>query len=236
MTSKGQEGDSLHVTKSNHADGLPDAQTNTRSHTTVETTDAIAVVDVLESLADGQVLGAVRVRGLALHLDTDNLNGLVPGGQTTTETGSQDLFRGGQLSAFLLVGNLADSRLSETGQTEAGTPVGSLANGDGIDTTVDTADTFLAVDIHEGREGAGGLHTGGGHLVLGDLDGLHAGAEAHGSVGLSDTASHTTADTGDKVIGTEGAGVVFGLGGDEEENRTLGGCLNPGPRNESLVV
>lgn len=74
----------LHVTKSNHADGLPDAQTDTRSHTTVETTDAVAVVDVLESLADGQVLGAVRVRGLALHLDTDNLNGLVPGGQTTT--------------------------------------------------------------------------------------------------------------------------------------------------------
>lgn len=226
----------LHVTKSNHADGLPDAQTDTGSDTTVEATDAVAVVDVLESLADGQVLGAVRVRSLALHLDTDNLNRLVPGGETTTQTGSQDLFPGGQLSAFLLVGSLTDSRLSETGKTEAGTPVGSLANGDGIDTTVDTADALLAIDIHEGREGAGRLNSGGGHLVLGNLNRLHAGTETHSSVGLSDTASHTTTDTGDKVIGTEGAGIVFGLGGDEEENRTLGGCLNPGPRNESLVV
>jgi hypothetical protein len=226
----------LHVTKSNHADGLPDAQTDTGSHTTVEATDAVVVVDVLESLADGQVLGAVRVRGLALHLDTDNLNRLVPGGQTTTETRSQDLFPGRQLDAVLLASNLADSRLSETGQTEARTPVGSLANGDGVDTAVDTADALLAVDIHKGLESAGRLNTGGGHLVLGDLDGLHAGTETHSSVGLSDTASHTTADTGHEVIGAEGASVVFGLGGDEEENRTLGGCLNPGPRNESLVI
>jgi hypothetical protein len=36
--------------------------------------------------------------------------------------------------------------------------------------------------------------------VLGDLDGLHAGTETHSSVGLSDTASHTTADTGIRGI------------------------------------
>lgn len=72
--------------------------------------------------------------------------------------------------------------------------------------------------------------------MLCDLDRLHAGTETHGSVSLSDTASHTTADTGDEIIGTEATGVVLGLRGDEEEDRTLGGCLNPGPRNESLVV
>jgi hypothetical protein len=72
--------------------------------------------------------------------------------------------------------------------------------------------------------------------VLGDLDRLHAGTETHGSIGLSDTTSHTTADTTDEVIGTEALSVVFGLGGDEEEDRALGGGLNPGPRNESLIV
>lgn len=231
-----EEVNNLHVTKSHHADGLPDTETDTGSYTTVETADAVVVVDVAEGLADGQVLRAVGVGGLALHLDTDNLDGLVPGGETTTETGCQDLFKGRQLSAFLLVSDLADSRLSQTRETEAGTPVGGLADSNSVDTTVDTADALLAVDIHEGREGAGRLSASGGHLVLGDFDRLHAGTETHGSVGLSDTTSHTTADTGDEVVGTEGAGLVLGLGGDEQENRTLGGCLNPGPRNESLIV
>jgi hypothetical protein len=72
--------------------------------------------------------------------------------------------------------------------------------------------------------------------VLGDLDRLHAGTETHGSIGLSDTTSHTTADTTDEVIGTKALSVVFGLGGDEEEDRALGGGLNPGPRNESLII
>jgi hypothetical protein len=72
--------------------------------------------------------------------------------------------------------------------------------------------------------------------VLGDLDGLHAGAEAHGSIRLRNTTGHTTADSTDEVTGAQAAGLVLGLGGDEQEDCTLGGCLNPGPRNESLVV
>jgi hypothetical protein len=65
--------------------------------------------------------------------------------------------------------------------------------------------------------------------VLGDLDRLHAGAETHGSVGLCDTTGDTTDDATTELIGTEAAGVVFGLGSDEKENGTLGGGLNPGP-------
>jgi hypothetical protein len=72
--------------------------------------------------------------------------------------------------------------------------------------------------------------------VLGDLDGLHAGAETHGGIGLGDTTGHTTGDTTEEVVRAKGAGVVLGFGGNEEEDGALGGGLNPGPRNESLIV
>jgi len=226
----------IHVTKSHHADGLPDTETHTGSHAPVETLDTVVLVDVLEGLADRQVLGPVRVLGLALHLDSDDLDGLVPGGETTTKTRREDLLPGGQLLGVLLAGDLADSGLSQTRETEARTPVGGLTNSHGVDTAVDTTDTLLAVDVHEGRKGAGGLDTGSSHLVLGDLDCLHASTETHGRIGLGDTASHTTADTTDEVIGAKAPSVVFGLGGDKEEDGALGGGLNPGPRNESLIV
>lgn len=229
-------GKNVHVTKSHHADSLPNTQTNTGRNTTVQTLEAVGIVDILESLADGQVLGTVRVLSLALHLNPNNLNRLVPSRQTTTETRGKHLLPSRQLLALLLAGDLADGRLGQTGQTEAGTPVGSLANGDGVDTTVDTADTLLAIDVHERGKGAGGLDAGRGHFVLGNLDGLHAGAETHGGVGLGDTTSHTTGNTTDEVVRTQGAGLVFGFGGDEEEHGALGGGLNPGPRNESLIV
>lgn len=229
-------GNNSHVTKSHHADRLPDTQSNTRRHTAVETTDTVVVVDVFESLADGEVLGPVGVLGLALHLNTDDLNGLVPGGQTTTKTRCEDLLPGRQLLAVLLVGHLADGSLRQAGETEPGAPVGSLANGNGIDTAVDTTDALPAVNVREGREGARGLDTLRGHLVLGDLNRLHAGTEAHGRVGLGDTTDHTTGDTAEEVVGADPAGLVFGFGGDEQEDGALGGGLNPGPRNESLIV
>jgi hypothetical protein len=177
-----------HVTNCNHADSLPNAQPDTGSDTAVETSDAVVGVDVLEGVADSHLLGAVGVLLLTLHLDADDLDGLVPGAEATTQGAGQDLLRGAELLAVLLAGGGADPALGETAETETATPVCHLADGNGVDALVDTTDTLLAVDAHEGLEGGGGLDAGGGHLVLGDFDRLHAGAEAHGGVSLGDTA------------------------------------------------
>lgn len=226
----------LHVTKSHHADGLPDTQAYAGSDTAIETLDTVAVVDVLEGLADGQVLGSVRVFGLALHLHTDHLDGLVPGRKTTTESRGEDLLRRAELLLLVLARDVTDGGLGQTRETETGAPVRSLADGDRVHAAVDTPDSLPAVDVHEGRKGAGRLHPLGGHLVLGDLHRLHAGAETHGRIGLSDTTGHTSGDTSEEVRSARHLGIVLRLGRDEEEDSALGGGLNPGPRNETLVV
>ena len=71
--------------------------------------------------------------------------------------------------------------------------------------------------------------------MLGDLDGLHAGAETHGGVGLGYTTSDTTDDATTELAGTGAASIVFGFGGDEEEDGALGGSFNPSPRDKTLV-
>jgi hypothetical protein len=71
--------------------------------------------------------------------------------------------------------------------------------------------------------------------VLGDLNRLHASAETHGSVGLSETTSHTAGNTRNEVVGAGVAGVELGLGCDEEEDGALGGCFDPSPGDETLV-
>jgi hypothetical protein len=71
--------------------------------------------------------------------------------------------------------------------------------------------------------------------VLGDLDRLHAGAETHGGIGLGDTTGHTTNDATTELGGAKAASIELGLGGDEEQDRALGGGFNPGPGNETLV-
>lgn len=226
----------LHVTKSHHANGLPDTQANTRRHATVETLNTIGIIDILESLANSQVLRSVRVILLALHLNPNDFNRLVPGGETTTQTGRQNLFNRGKLLAVVLASDLTDSSFSQTGETESGAPVGSLTDSNRVDTTVDTPDTLLTIDIHEGCEGAGGLHTRSSHLVLGDLDRLHAGTETHGSVGLGNTTGHTSGYTGEEVGGTEHLGTELCLRRDEEKDSAFSRGLNPGPRNETLIV
>ena len=116
-----------------------------------------------------------------------------------------------------------------------GAPVRSLSHCDGVDTLVDTTDTFSTVDGHECLHGAGDVLARGRGLVLCDFDCLHTCAETHCGVGLSETTDHTTSDTADKGGGTEVSSVEFGLGGDEEEDGALGGRLDPGPGNEALV-
>jgi hypothetical protein len=225
----------LHITERNHADRLPNAETNSRSNATVQTFHTVLAVDVVESLADRQVLGAVGVDRLGLHLDTDNLNGLIPCGQTTTKRGGRDFLNDAELLAALLAHHLADSRLGDTRETEARAPVGDLAHGNGVDTAVDTADTLLAVDSHERLQGAGRLHAAGCHLVLCNLYRLHARAEAHGGVCLRETTDHAARDARDEVVRAGGLGVVFGFRSDEEEDGALRGGLDPGPWNEALV-
>lgn len=71
--------------------------------------------------------------------------------------------------------------------------------------------------------------------MLGDLDRLHAGAEAHSRVGLRQTTGHTTRNARREVTSAKGLGVVLGLRGDEEEDGALGGGFDPCPWDQTLV-
>lgn len=204
-------GESLHVSDSNHANRLPNAETNSRGNTSVEAPDAIVVINVTESVTDRHLLGSVGVVLLALHLDTDDLDRLVPSAETTTESTSKNLLAGRELVALLLAGGRADPALGQSAETETGSPVGHLSDGDSVDSLVDTADTLLVVNAHKGLEGGGRLDTGSGQLVLGDFDRLHAGAETHGGVGLGNTTGDTTKNATAKLRSTHVASVELGL-------------------------
>lgn len=225
-----------HVTQSNHTNSLPNAESNTRSDTTVQSFDAVAFVDVLECFSDRQILGSVWVIGLALHLHPNDFDGLIPRRQTTTEGAGDDLFKATELLSLLLVGHFPNGRLGQSGETESRSPVGGLADRDRVDALVDASDAFLSVDVGKGLEGRRGFHALRGQLVLGYLHRLHAGAETHGRVRLGDTADHATGDARNKVVGSKRLGVVLCLGGDEEEDGTLCRGFDPGPGDETLVV
>ena len=105
----------------------------------------------------------------------------------------------------------ARENVRDTAQTESGTPVGDLPDGNGVDTLVDTGDTLTAVDVHESSHGAGGFGAGLDGLVLGHLNRLHASAETHGRVGLRQTTRHATNYAGTEVVGAEALGVVLGF-------------------------
>jgi len=215
------EGNS-HVTHGNHADRLPYTEANARCDTAIEALETIGLVNVLERVAHRHLLGAVGVVLLALHLDADHLNGLVPGRETTTEGRSRDLLSHAQLLAVLLGRHLANALLGQTAETEARAPVGHLADGNSIDTLVDATDALAPVNVHEGGPGAGGRGTRCRQLVLGDLDSLHAGTEAHGRVRLHHTARHAADDTAAELASPRNASVVLGLGRHEEEHGALG--------------
>lgn len=225
----------IHIAQSNHADRLPNTQTNARRDTPVETLHAVIRIDVLRRRHDVQVLGAIRIHRLALHLNADNLNRLVPGGQTTTQRRRKHLLHDAQLLAVLLARNATDAALSNARQTEAGAPVGDLAHGDSVDTAIDAADALLAPDLHERLHGARRLHARSRDLVLRDLDRLHARAEAHGRVRLREAADHAARDAGHKGRGAEALRIELCLGRDEEQHGTLGRGFDPGPRNQALV-
>ena len=108
------------ITKRDHAHRLPDTQPDSGSHTTVETLDARSLVDVAEGVADGHLLGTVRVLLLGLHLHAYDFDGLVPGGKTTTEGGGEDLLRDGEfLRVVGLAGRGADAVLTVKGKVSS---------------------------------------------------------------------------------------------------------------------
>ena len=224
-----------HVTESHHAHGLPNAETNARCNTTVEALDTVLRVDVAEGVSDSHLLGTVGILSLALHFDANDLNRLVPSAEATTNGGSSNLLDCAELLVLGLASHLLDTVLSETAETESASPVGHLANSDGVNTLVDTADTFATVDFHEGLESRLRLDTGSGELVFGDFHRLHAGAETHGSIGLRNTTGHTTDDATTKFRRAEATGVVLGLRSDEEKNGALGGGFDPSPGDQTLV-
>lgn len=214
---------------------MPNAQPDAWHHTTVQTPDTILGVDVCQCVPNSHLCRPIRIHGLALHLHADDLDGLVPRAETTTQTRREDLLPRIQLSAILLPSRLADALLRKAAEAETRSPVRHLADGYGIDSLVDAPDSLFPVYIHEGSEGSRGLDACGGHLGLGNLDGLHTSAETHGRICLRDTTHDTSSDTGSEITSTRGARVVFGFGGDEQEDGALGGGLNPGPGDETLV-
>jgi hypothetical protein len=216
------ERENLHITQCNHANGLPYTQADARSDATVEPSHAVLGIHILQCLAHSQVLWPVGVLSLALHLNTNDLNRLIPCRQTTTDTTGDDFLHSSQLLAMLFACRLSDALLCESGETEARTPVCDLANGDCVDTLIDASNTLFPVDVSKGLECGGRLDTLSGHLVLCDLNGLHARAETHCSICLRQTTKHASRDTGNEVVGTKGFGIVLGFGSDEEEDGALG--------------
>lgn len=235
LTSKLLDSLLCNIAQRNHADRLPNAESDPRGDTPVQSLDTVLLVNVLERATHAHLLRAVWILGLALHLDPDDLDGLVPGTETTAQRRRQDLLRHAQFLPIFLARRLPDPRLRNATEAEARPPVGDLADGDGVDATVDTPDTLAAVDVHERRHRAWWLHARRRNLVLGDFDRLHAGAEAHGCVGLGQTADHAASDASDEAVGAEAASVVLGLGGDEEEDGAFGGGFDPSPGDQPLV-
>jgi hypothetical protein len=225
----------LHITHCNHADCLPNSQSNTRNNATVQTLKPILRIDILESITDSHFSRTVWIDRLTLHLNSDDLNRLIPSTETTTKTTGKDLLESAQLGSFFFTCSFANTLFCKTGKTESGTPISHLSDGYRINTLVDTLNTFFAVDIHECSECAWWFDTRGRDLVFCDFDRLHASAESHRGICLCDTSCYSTTDSCCEVTSSEGSRIVFGFRCDEEEDSALSGRLDPGPRNESLV-
>ena len=214
---------------------MPNAQSDPWSHPPVQTLDPVLRVDVPQRLTNGQILRPLWIVLFALHFHTDDLNRLIPRAQPTAQPAGHDLFQPTELLTILLPRHFPQRQLGRTRESESRTPVGRLADRDGVDALVDPPDPLLAVDVGKGRPRARGLYALRRQLVLCDFDRLHARAEAHSGVGLCDAASHAAQDAGGEVVGAECFGVVLGFGGDEEEDGAFCGRFDPGPGDKTLI-
>ena len=127
-------------------------------------------------------------------LNADDLNGLVPSGQSTTNGRSGNLLQCTQLIVFGLTLGFPDEGFSETRETHAGreldtkhhprcshnapgAPVSTLAYCDSVHTLVDTPNTLSTVDVSEHGPSRWRVDTGHGLLVTRDLSRFHACTE-----------------------------------------------------------
>lgn len=247
------------IPQSNHTHRLPNPQSNPRRNTPVQSFDTILLVNVRESVADGHLRRTVRVDGFGLHFHAHDFDGLVPGRETSSESGGEDSFWGGEFLSFGFTVEGADAvftrRQSDvsrelssgvpkrkrmlysrnTTQPKPRPPISNLPHSNRINSLINPSNSLGAIDPHERRKRARRFDSRFHSLVLRDLHRLHARAESHGRVGLCETARHATADARDKVAGAEGFGVEFSFRGDEEEDGAFGRGFDPGPGDESLV-
>jgi len=100
-------------------DGLPDTQSNTGSNTSVKTLHTVLAVDVLGCRGHSHLLRPVGVLRLTLHLNANDLDRLVPSGETTTDSRCQDLLWHRKLLAFRLASQRSNTVLSHTRQSES---------------------------------------------------------------------------------------------------------------------
>ena len=226
----------LHIAQRHHAYRLPHAQPDSRRDASVQPLDTVLPIDITQRLPNRQVLRPIRIDRLALHLHANHLNRLIPSAQPPSQARTRNLLQRTQPLALLFPRHPPDPRLRRATQPEARAPIRRLPNRDRVHAPVDAADALFAVNVHESRPRRGRLDARGGDLVLRDLDRLHAGAEAHGRVGLRHAAGHAAADAADEVAGAEGFGVVFRFRGDEEEDGAFGRGFDPGPGDEALVI
>ena len=215
---------------------MPNAQPNPRSNATVQTSHAVVGVDVLERLSHCQVLWSIWILRLALHLNPNDLDRLIPSAETTAQTAGQDLLEVAQFLTVFLARHPTDACLRKPRQTEATTPICRLPNRNGVHATVDTTDSLLPVDVHEGGERARWLPTLSGDLVLCNLYRLHACTESHSGIRLRYTTGHASRDSCHEVIGAERLGIELGFRGDEEQDGSLCRGFDPGPRNQALII
>lgn len=115
--------------------------------------------------------------GKGTDLDSDNLDRLVPGSQSSTDGTGEDLVESAKLFTFFDTPHASQSGFSETSESHSGSPVGGLTDSNGVDTLVDTSQTFTLVNVAKDLEGGFNGSTGAGLLVSSDLDSLHARAE-----------------------------------------------------------
>lgn len=226
------------VGKADHANRLPDAEEDPWCDTSVETLDAVLLVDVSKRVADGQLFGTIASGsglGHALHFDADDLDGLIPGGQSTADTGARNALSGVQLVLFGFAREASDRALGETREAHSGSPVGALSNRDGVDTLVDPFQSFSSVDVAKHSPRRWRLDSGFRLLVPRDLGRLHARTESHGSIRLCDTARHASEQTSGSRRKSGILGYLFNFSCGEKQHSSLGRRFDPSPWNQSLV-
>src|SRR5580700_7413141 len=108
----------LHITHSHHTNRLPNAETNTRNDATIQAHNTILRVNVPCRIAHRHLRWPIRIHRLALHLHTDNLDGLIPSTKSTTQPTRQDLLQCTQLRTILLACDPPNSLLRQTTKAE----------------------------------------------------------------------------------------------------------------------